>query len=417
MLRTFAPLLALLAVTACSAESERDSDAAPGATEPQRLVLQAAGGEGELDALREVVAAFEAARPGVQVEFTGVPDQGDHIAKLSTSFAAGSPPDVFLLNYRRLGPFVDKGVVAPPREVPEGLYAQATEAFTYDGDLACLPQNASSSVAYVNEALFAKAGVPLPDPAWTWDDLRSTAAALDAKGVDAVGFAPEVRTVAPFVWTAGGEVVDDTASPTRFTLDSPEARRALTYLAGLQRFGVDATARAAQEPADRFQAGTLAVFVDSRRSVPAFRKAEGLTFDVRPLPRADAATPSRSLLASDAWCVAQDTKAPRLAADFAAFAVGSEGGAVLARSGRTVPALESLATGPDFLAPDQEPRSSRVFLDVLPDLRRLPNVAAQDPAEEAANGLLEQFFAGRAGLDPTVAAVGRATADAYASGR
>ena len=380
-----------------------------------RLTVQAAGGEGELAALRELIASYERARPGVDVDFVGVPNQGDHIAKLSTAFAGGSPPDVFLLNYRRLGPFVERGVLAPPElgeRTPEDFYAPTLEAFTYDGELACVPQNASSTVAYLNLDLFAQAGVPLPEADWTWDDLERVAAAFQAKGVDAVGFDVGVRIVAPFVWTAGGEVVDDTDAPTAITLDTPEGTRALEYLDGLQRFGVDATARAAVEPAERFAAGDLAVFFDSRRAVPSFRKAE-LSFDVRPLPRADARRPSASLLASDAYCVAKASEERRLAADFAAYAVGPEGGAVLARSGRTVPSVQELATSEAFLDPAQQPESSEVFLDVIPDLRRLPNVGPQDEAEEAADDLLQQYFAGKADLATTVDEVREATAAAY----
>jgi multiple sugar transport system substrate-binding protein len=380
------------------------------------LTVQAAGGEGELNALRELITAYEAARPGVTVSFTGVPDQGDHIAKLGTSFAGGNPPDVFLLNYRRLGPFVDRGVVAPAElgeRTPAEFYEPSLEAFTYDDQLACVPQNASSTVAYVNLDLFARAGVALPTGAWTWADLEQMAKAFAAKGIAAVGYDAEIRTVAPFVWTAGGEVVDDTAAPTAMTLDTPQAQRALEYLAGLQQHGVDATSRAAVEPADQFAAGDLAVFFDSRRSVPAFRKAEGLSFDVRPLPRADAGRPSVSLLASDAYCVAKASENARLAADFAAYAVGPEGAVVLAKSGRTVPSVKEVAQGPAFLDPTQEPASSAVFLDVIPTLRRLPNVGPEDEAEEAANDLLAQYFAGKADLRKTVAAVRTATAAAY----
>ena len=411
-----AMLLAAL-VAACGAPGGGASPS--GGPLTGRLTVQAAGGEGELNALRELIAAYEQARPGVTVSFTGVPSQGDHIAKLGTSFAGGSPPDVFLLNYRRLGPFVDRGVLAPVRLEDlstDDLYAPPVEAFTYDGELACLPQNVSSSVAYLNLDLFARAGVPLPESDWTWADLEAAARAFADRGIAAVGYDAEVRTVAPFVWTAGGEVVDDTATPTTMTLDTPEARRALSYLSDLQQYGVDATSRAAVEPADQFAAGDLAVFVDSRRAVPSFRKAEGLSFDVRPLPRADAGRPSASLLASDAYCVSRASKAPALAADFAEYAVGPEGGTVLARSGRTVPSLKELASSPVFLDPAQEPRSSQVFLDVVPTLRRLPNVGPQDEAEEAANDLLAQYFAGKADLDTTVREIGRATAAAYGQG-
>ncbi|MCW2679983.1 MAG: extracellular solute-binding protein family 1 [Frankiales bacterium] len=382
--------------------------------EDRTLTVQAAGGEGELSALRELISAYEQARPGVTVSFTGVPDQGDHIAKLGTAFAGGNPPDVFLLNYRRLGPFVDRDVLAPADlgdRSEADFYAPSLEAFTYDGELACVPQNASSTVAYLNLDLLERAGVALPTEEWTWADLEEMAKSLHSKGIAAVGYDAEIRTVAPFVWTAGGEVVDDTAEPTAMTLDTPQAGRALQYLDGLQQYGVDATARAAAGPADQFAGGSLAVFFDSRRSVPVFRKSEGLSFDVRPLPRADAGRPSVSLLASDAYCVSKGSSS--LAADFASYAVGDEGGTVLARSGRTVPSVKALAQSPAFLDPAQQPASSSVFLDVIPTLRRLPNVGPEDEAEEAANDLLAQYFAGKAGLDETGAAVRTATAAAY----
>jgi multiple sugar transport system substrate-binding protein len=406
-------LLALLLVaglaSGCGGGSAASGDG-------RTLTLQAAGGEGELGALRELVAAFEQSRPEVDVRFVGVPSQGDHVAKLSTAFAGGQPPDVFLLNYRRLGPFVDRGVLAPPdlgERSPEDFYAPTLEAFTYDGELACVPQNTSSTVAYLNVDLFQEAGLPLPDADWTWADLEQAAQALAGRDIDAVGFDVGVRLVAPFVWTAGGEVVDDTQQPTAMTLDTAEGRRALAYLDGLQRFGVDARARAARAPAERFAAGELAVFFDSRRAVPAFRKAPDLSFDVRPLPRAEAARPSASLLASDAYCVSKASEVPELARDFASYAVGPEGATVLARSGRTVPSVRSVAQSPAFLDPDQQPASSQVFLDVIPTLRRLPNVGPQDEAEEAADDLLQQYFAGNAGLEETVAEVRRATAAAY----
>ena len=415
MRRTAVGVLLVGLLAACGTDAPQETESADGRL-TGTLTLQAAGGEGELSALRELVEAYEKARPGVEVRFTGVPDQGDHIAKLSTAFAGGRPPDVFLLNYRRLGPFVERGVLAPAdlgERSPEDFYAPPLEAFTYDGQLACVPQNTSSSVAYLNLDLLERAGLALPDSDWTWDDVQQLARDLDAQGIPAVGFAPSIRTVAPFVWTAGGEVVDDTDEPSVMTLDGPEARRALTLLSDLQRYGVDATSRAALDPVDRFAAGDLAVFVDSRRSVPAFRKAEGLSFDVRPLPRAEAGRPSASLLASDAYCVAKASRVPRLAADFASYAVGPEGAVVLARSGRTVPSVKEVARSEAFLDPDQQPASSAVFLDVIPHLRRLPNVGPQDEAEEAANDLLEQYFAGKATLDDTVAAIRRATAAIY----
>jgi multiple sugar transport system substrate-binding protein len=378
-------------------------DAPTGGRVGGTIRVQASGGDSEIAALREMAEAFETAHPGTTVELTAVAEQGEHIAKLLTSFAGGAPPDVFLLNYRRLGPFVEKDVIDPARlggEVGEGdLYEPAVKAFTFDGRLACVPQNVSSIVTYVNPALFTKAGVALPDGNWTVAEALTTARALSARGVEAIGFDPVLRTLAPFVWSAGGEVVDDEENPTAVTLDGAEARAAIQFLLDLQTTGLDATERAAEEPQDRFARGELAMFFDSRRSVPAFRKAEGLQFDVRPLPRDKEPA---SLLASDGYCVTKASKNKATAHAFASFAVGPKGGEVLARTGRTVPSVRSLAESPVFLDPGRPPASSRVFLDVIPSLRELPSVAAWNEAEEVAGDVLTQLFAGRFSADAAV---------------
>ena len=42
-----------------------------------------------------------------------------------------------------------------------------------------------------------------------------------------LGVEPSIIRIAPFVWSNGGELVDDLEQPTRFSLDSPEADEAL----------------------------------------------------------------------------------------------------------------------------------------------------------------------------------------------
>jgi multiple sugar transport system substrate-binding protein len=253
--------------------------------------------------------------------------------------------------------------------------------------------------------------VPLPPNDWTGDELLRTAADLGAKGIESIAFETGTRTVAPFVWSAGGEYVDDTAKPTKITLGSPQAQSALTLLNDLQKTGYDARQRAAEDPQDAFGAGHVAMLIDSRRAVPSLRKA-GVAFDVRPLPVGGGG--SVSLLASDGWCVAKASKNLDAAHAFAAFTVGPVGGKVLAESGRSVPVAKSLATSPAFLSADLPPKSSQVFLDNIPLLRRLPNVAAQNEAEGQADDLLEQYFAGKLPLASLAGQVEKATAAVYA---
>lgn len=405
MRRALLPLLAV-AVLASACGNDDAPTARPSGLSGA-ITVAAAGGEGEVKALQDVADAFENAHPGTTVTLDTAASAGDLIAKLTTSFAAGSAPDVFVLNYRRLGGFAAKGVLAPvPSGSTEGLFQKPLEAFTFDGTLLCRPSNASSMVVYLNTALFAQAGVPLPKPTWTWDDLRTTAAALRAKGIKAIGFETSLVRLAPFVWSNGGEVVDDAENPTTVDLSSTEARAALQLLLDLQQTGLSATDRAAQDPEEAFTAGKVAMHLDSRRAVPGFRKTDGLAFDVAPVPTAKS---SVSVLHSDGYCVTKAAKNAALAQAFAQFATSGDGAKVLARSGRSVPMTISIAESADFLAPDKLPKSSKVFLDQAVNARALPHVATWNEAEAVTEDILGQLFAGKTTLDEAIADIAAQT--------
>ncbi len=371
------------------------------------ITVAAAGGEGEVRALQGVADAFMAANPGTTVRLDTVAGAGDLIAKLTAAFVAGDVPDVFVLNYRRLGGFAAKDVVDPVTGVDTaGLFDKALAGFTFDGKLLCLPSNASSMVVYYNPALFARAGVTTPRPGWTWAGMLATARALRAKGVKAIGFETALVRLAPFVWSNGGEIVDDAERPTVVDLSPAPARAALQFLLDLQATGQSATDRAAQEPEEAFASGRIAMYLDSRRAVPGFRKTAGLVFDVAPVPAKQSAV---SVLHSDGYCVTRKSANKPLARAFAAYAVTGDGARVLAEAGRTVPVLRSLSGSAAFLAPDQLPESSQVFLDQLDRVRTLPHPPAWNEAEEVVEDVLGQLFAGQLSLDRAVAEIATRT--------
>ena len=412
MRRVLVPLVSLAVLaSACGGDGDEPS-AQPSGSLTGSITVAAAGGEGEIKALEGVIDAFEDAYPGTTVTLDAVASAGDLVAKLTTSFAARSAPDVFVLNYRRLGSFAEKGVIAPvPAASSEGLFQKPLEAFTFGGELLCRPSNASSMVVYLNTALFAEAGVPLPKRTWTWADLRTTAEALKAKGVKAIGFDTALVRLAPFVWSNGGEITDDAERPSRVDLSSPEAREALQLLLDLQQTGLTATDRAAQDPEEAFTAGKVAMLLESRRAVPGLRKTEGLDFDVAPVPTAKT---SVSVLHSDGYCVTKASRSSGLANAFAQFATAGEGARVLARSGRSVPMSVSVAESVDFLAPDQLPKGAKVFLDQAVSARPLPHVPAWNEVESVTDDILSQLFAGKTTLDQAVADIAAETRVALA---
>ncbi len=402
-----------LAGTGCGGSGPR-SDA---------VTLQVFGDAQELAAYRQLVAAYER-ESGQKAELIAVPDREAHVQKLTTAFAGGSPPDVFLINYRNYASFAARGALEPldlrlerSRTLDrEAFYPQPLEAFTFRGALLCLPQNVSSLVVYYNRDLFRQAGLRDPEPDWTYEDFREAARKLtepfraerDVRRYG-VGVEPEIVRLAPFVWSAGGDVVDDRDDPGRLEIDTPEGRAGLLAFLDLQ--GGDRLAPFEQEveakPLDeRFLDGELGMFLSSRREVPTFRTIEDFDWDVAPFPRLGEPA---SVPHSDAYCVAKGGRADA-AWRFVEFAAGPQGQRILARSGRIVPSLKRVATSRDFLNPGQRPRSSQVFLDAIPIARRLPVASTWPEIEDAADLAIKRAYYTELTLDEALARLERETA-------
>ena len=391
-----AAVLLTLAVAACGGGGD------------DAVRFQLFGDAEELRAYRQLVRDYEQ-RTGRSVQLVEVPDREAHLAKLVTSFGGGDPPDVFLINYRNFGGYARRGVIDPPggRVRAADFYRQPVEAFTVGGELQCVPQNVSSLVVYYNVDAFRDAGLKRPAHDWTYDDFVAAARALTSDERHGVGVEPGIVRAAAFVWSAGGEVVDRTDDPTRFTLDTPAARRGLQRLLDLRAKGLAPDARevASRSLEERFVDGTLAMFLSSRREVPGFRTIEGFEWDVAPFPRAEGAV---TVLHSDAYCVAKagDVEAAHA---FVRYAAGPDGQRLLARSGRTVPSRPAVARSQAFLDPRRPPRSARVFLDAIPKLERLPSDARWTEAEDAADLALERAYYGDLSLDMAIERIERET--------
>jgi multiple sugar transport system substrate-binding protein len=362
------------------------------------------GEPAELQAFRSVVREFRQVEPDVTVKLVEASDRDDLIARLSTSFAGGQPPDLFLINYRFYGQFASREVLEPIQSRLDGsdafdeddFYEEALDAFRRDGELVCLPQNISSLVVYYNRDLFREAGVREPEAGWTWNDMVEKAIALtrDENGdgnVDRYGLGaePSLIRIAPFVWSNGGELVDDLERPTRFTLDTPAAQEALQAFFDLRALHIVVPTEEeieSEEDETRFLNGRTAMVLSSRRATPTFRTITAFDWDVAPLPRH---RKPAGILHSDAYCMTASSKEKDAAWRFMEFALGPEGQRITARSGRTVPSLIDVSRSEAFLDPDAKPASSRVFLETIPHIRRVPSISTWPEIEDASEGILE----------------------------
>lgn len=395
MNRMWALAAVLLLATGCPASVPDDREP----QEPVSITVQVSGEREETAVYRAVKTAFENVNPEIEIELVEIADKGDHLTKLSTDFAAGDPADVFLVNFREYSQFVARGAVDPIGNYLDAsdvdlndYYPAPIEAFTFGDQLQCMPQNVSSLVVYYNVGLFDAAGVEPPEEGWTWEDFRATALELTKGDVRGAGIEPSVIRLAPFVWSNGGELVDDPDRPSRFTLDEPAARAALEFIVSLARDDkVIPTEEevAAQDLETRFVTGKLGMLLSSRRDTPAFREVRGLDWDVAPLPVANEPV---GILHSDGYCIAAGSDNPDAAAAFVAFATGNQGQTLTSLGGRTVPSMTSVAESGAFLDPTRPPASSQVFLDAIPTLRRTPVIPTWPEIETLAEEILTRAF-------------------------
>ena len=66
------------------------------------------------------------------------------------------------------------------------FYPGVIDLYTQNGKVMALPFRSGYGIAFYNKDLFDAAGLPYPEPGWTWDDLRSYAQALTIRSGDQV---------------------------------------------------------------------------------------------------------------------------------------------------------------------------------------------------------------------------------------
>ncbi|RJP51792.1 MAG: sugar ABC transporter substrate-binding protein [Anaerolineaceae bacterium] len=397
----FVALILSLVLSSCAGTQENSG----------KISFMVFGDPAELAAYQSLVDTFHTKHPEIKVELIHIPGQSDYRKRLAADLTAGTPADVVLINYRRYAPFAALGALTPLDSyfnnskliTKEDFYSESFDPFIYEGQLMCIPQNLSSLVVYYNKELFDQANVPYPAADWTWEDFLATAQALtkdtnDDGATDQFGVGIEASLIrfAPFVWQAGGDLVDDETNPTTLMLDTDEAFDAIDFFVSLQTVHhvvPNAEEEIAQDSESRFINGITAMFFNSRRGVPTYRESAVFDWDVAALPQGET---KAGILHADGYCLPSASKNKNAAWVFIEFANSAEGQTIVAASGRTVPSLKAVANSPAFLDPKARPANSRVFLDTIPFMRALPVHANWAEIEDAAGEEIWRAFYGEA---------------------
>ncbi|HSJ20644.1 MAG TPA: extracellular solute-binding protein [Nocardioidaceae bacterium] len=405
-----ATLLCALVAGCTTADPERNSpDPSPSdpstPTEAVTVSLGVYGPKALLDAYEDLAEQFSDENPSVTVDLR----THDEPESLLAEIEEGDSPDIFLMAQRHVPGLVEEERVQPvdglleARQVDfgDGYQRGGLTAFAADAALQCMPHDVSPVVVYYNKDLvdLARLGtegdeVPSALDGWTWE-MFAQAARQAARGpVHGVHIDPSLEALAPFIWSAGGELVDDVQAPTTLTLSSGESRDALEQVLALVRDPrVTPTLEALEErdAVERFVRGELAMILGSRALTPVLRAEDDLDFDVMPLPRISRL---RTIADMNGYCISSDTEHVETAADLLAFAVSSEGAAITARTGHVVPSNLDVAHSSDFDDATQEPESSFIFNEGVRRAQSLPFVGTWPEVSASVEpDLVEMFYA------------------------
>lgn len=205
------------------------------------IVFSGWGDETEQQVYRDSIERFNAACPGVTVDYQPIP--ADFQTKLKAAMAGGTAPDVFYVDHQLMTAFAPTGQLLPLDDYMaeagvsrDDFIPVLLSIFTLDNQTYALPKDwGTLGLVYLPEA-FAEAGIDEPTADWTWDDLKAAAEAIAATGTYA-GFCQgaDWARFAPFAFGNGGDFTNEDF--TTATVDTPEIKEAAQFVADMKESG------------------------------------------------------------------------------------------------------------------------------------------------------------------------------------
>lgn len=403
-----------LGLAACDSESAPEPEPAPPSTTSAAPAKKAAltfgvwGSDAEISAYESMVETYNQTSELSRVELMPYPDN----AALERAVQAGGKeaPDVFLAERDDLTWLGDQELNVPVDELLDergvefgDQYSRAAlEAFSEDRRLQCMPYAISPMVIFYNTKLInfermTNRGLDAPTgeyTRWTFEQFEAAArfASRKRRGSKGVHVDPTPRTLAPFIYSGGGNLFDDENEPTSLAFSDESSREALMRTLELLR---DPTVTLSDEQLERrtalewFERGRLGMIEGYRSMVPALRQVPGLSFDVMPMPILDSAATVGEVTGA---CIAAGRPNVPEAADFLVYALSAEAVSDVTRSGYLVPVNQAVALADDFLQPGRQPEHAGVFTASVRNLRMSPLLDVWPALDLAVEPYLEEMF-------------------------
>lgn len=295
---------------------------------------------GTEDNIRAMLPLFEAKHPDIKVDYQ--PIAGAYTEKLLVMMAAGSAPDVFLLDNPYMPAFHEEGLaldlarVATMYNIPLAKYPKyVLDIFTREGRVYALPKGFTPIVVYYNKDILANRGVTEPTRGWTWDEYYQKAKKLtyDADGDGAPDYWGTSFTTwngyfTPQLWSWGADLLDPTGTTALGYLNSPKAVEFVEFMRDWMVSG----AAPYPDQMGKIEGGFLtsgkgAMGSSGHWAMYSFRpnfEAGRYLMGVMHLPIGPYNTQPDTIIYSTGWSVWTGSKYPREAVELVKFLAGVE---------------------------------------------------------------------------------------------
>ncbi len=373
-----------------------------------RLVFAVWGNETEVDAYREIVAAYNQHSTVVDVHVEAWPGAASMMAAIRSGAVT---PDLYMLPREELAETLEAGRNRPVLDLLDArgvafgdeFPREALSAFTADDDLQCMPYTSSPMVIYYNTDLIdfgrmEARELPVPPEEreyWTLDMFRAAAefASRPRKDSKGVYIEPTLRGLAPFVYAGGGSPFDDDVDPTSLTLSDGENLDSIRETLEVLR---DPTITLSnrqlrdQSALEYFEDGRLGMIAGFRDLTPRLREVPGLNFDVMPMPELDEGATIGDLTGV---CVAEGSQERvEQSADFLVNLLSDDAVTTMASTGYLMPTKLDVSFSDAFLQPELQPANSRAFVSSLRSIVLPPLLAVWPGLEAAVDPDLERLL-------------------------